>query len=503
MMLLIAVAFIAGLVTVLSPCILPILPVVLASSTGGRRRPLALVAGLVVSFAAFTLVISQIVMRLGLSAGLLRLAAVILLGFLGLALVVPTLGAHLERWLSRLPGLAPQGGSDAGWRGGLLTGATLGLLWAPCAGPILAAVTTLAATQRANLATVAVALAYAIGVGVPLLIIAYGGQAVIRRVPFFARHTLTIQKAFGVMMMVTAALIALNLDVTLSASAASLLPDDWSRRLSAIETSPQVTGELQALSGQTPGSRPTPGDVSLRNYGMAPELAGISNWLNSGPLTLAGLRGKVVMIDFWTYSCINCIRTLPYVTQWYSTYKDQGFVIIGVHSPEFAFERDTDNVVQAMKRFGITYPVAQDNSFSTWQAYNNLYWPAKYIIDANGDLRYTHFGEGAYDETERVIQALLAEAGKTVQEKPSSRSGCRLPRARRRRPILAWPGRDGSHLPSRRSSIGQGHSPCPNRYRYTPLPWVGSGCSGWNRRKHSSRRRRWPFTSAARTCTWS
>jgi cytochrome c biogenesis protein CcdA/thiol-disulfide isomerase/thioredoxin len=414
MLLLIAVAFIAGLVTALSPCILPILPVVLASSTGGRRHPLALIIGLVTSFAAFTLVVSQIVLRLGLSASLLRLAAVIILGLLGLSMIVPALGAHLESWLSRLPGLAPQGQSDSGWRGGILTGATLGLVWAPCAGPILAAVTTLAATQRVNLATVAVALAYSIGVGVPLLIIAYGGQAVIRGAPFFSRRTVAIQKAFGGLMIVTAVLIAFNVDVTLSASAASLLPAGWSNQLNAIETNSVVTGELQSLSSQTPHSQPAAAGASLPNLGAAPELTGITSWINSRPLTLASLRGKVVVIDFWTYSCINCIRTLPYVTQWYEKYKDQGLVIIGVHSPEFAFEHDPGNVAQAVKRFNITYPVALDNNLSTWSAFENEYWPAEYFIDANGDLRYTHFGEGEYDQTERIIQALLAEADSAV-----------------------------------------------------------------------------------------
>ena len=420
MVLLLSVAFVAGIVTVLSPCILPILPVVLASASGGRRRPLAVIIGLVASFAAFTLVISQIVMQLGLPANVLRLAAVVVIGLLGLAMIVPALTARVEMLLSRLPGLAPQQQSDDGWRGGLVTGATLGLVWAPCAGPILAAITTLAATQRVSLGAVAVALTYSIGVGVPLLAIAYGGHALITRLPALSRHTAGVQKVFGGLMIVTAALIAFNVDVTLSAQAASLLPADWSRRLTAIETDPAVISELRALAGnnsgnETPAATQAPSVAvasDLPIMGKAPEFAGISNWINSGPLTMAGLRGKVVLVDFWTYSCINCIRTLPYVTQWYERYKDQGFVVVGVHSPEFAFEHETANVTQATKQYHITYPVAQDNALRTWSAFDNIYWPAEYLIDAQGNVRHTQFGEGDYDQTERAIQSLLAEAGR-------------------------------------------------------------------------------------------
>jgi cytochrome c biogenesis protein CcdA/thiol-disulfide isomerase/thioredoxin len=423
MPLLLSVAFVAGVVTVLSPCILPILPVVLASATGGRRRPLAVIIGLVASFAAFTLVISQVVMQLGLPSNVLRLAAVVVIGLLGLSMIVPALSTRVEMLLSRLPGLAPQQQNDDGWKGGLLTGATLGLVWAPCAGPILAAITTLAATQRVSLGAVAVALTYSVGVGLPLLAIAYGGHALLTRLPALSRHTAAVQKVFGGLMIVTAALIAFNVDVTLSAQAANLLPADWSQRLTAIETDPAVINELRGLANDTGGGSAenpvvvqTPAAVaiasSLPNMGKAPEFAGISNWINSTPLTMAGLRGKVVLVDFWTYSCINCIRTLPYVTQWYERYKDQGFVIVGVHTPEFGFEHETANVTRAVQQYNIAYPVAQDNVFGTWSAFDNIYWPAKYLIDAQGNVRYTHFGEGDYDRTERAIQSLLAEAGR-------------------------------------------------------------------------------------------
>jgi thiol-disulfide isomerase/thioredoxin len=173
-----------------------------------------------------------------------------------------------------------------------------------------------------------------------------------------------------------------------------------------IGTPPRTESSLPSTTGQTQAATQK---VDLKNLGSAPELTGIDHWLNSDPLTIKSLKGKVVLIDFWTFSCINCIRTLPYVTKWYDTYKDQGFVIIGVHTPEFAFEKDTNNVADAIKHFNIHYPVAQDNEYGTWNAYNNQYWPAEYLIDKNGNIVYTHFGEGEYDHTENAIRQLLGE----------------------------------------------------------------------------------------------
>jgi cytochrome c biogenesis protein CcdA/thiol-disulfide isomerase/thioredoxin len=415
MLILLMVAFAAGLVTVLSPCILPVLPIVLGSSVnGGKARPLGVVAGLIVSFSVFTLAATRIVTLLHLSPTALRLAAIAIIAILGLTLVVPKLNQWLELALSRLPGLAPSQRRSGLW-GGLLTGASLGLVWAPCAGPILAAVATLAATQQVTTSTVAVIVVYSIGAGVPMLGIAYGGRAIVERSRGLARYGGWVQPAFGVLMLATAALMAFNLDVEFTVWATTTWAPGWTNTLQSIEQIAAVRGQLETLSGQnTATAVPLVAGAATEAGPAAPDFVGIDHWINSQPLTMAGLRGKVVLIDFWTYSCINCLRTLPYTTAWYAKYKDQGFVVVGVHTPEFAFEHDTSNVEAAVRRLNITYPVAQDNEYATWQAYQNQYWPAEYLIDAKGVVRHVHFGEGEYDQSEQAIQQLLKENGAAV-----------------------------------------------------------------------------------------
>jgi cytochrome c biogenesis protein CcdA/thiol-disulfide isomerase/thioredoxin len=405
------IAFAAGLVTVFSPCILPVLPVVLGSSvSGGKLRPVGVITGLIVSFSIFTLAISQIVALLGLSASVLRLVAVAVIAFLGLSLLIPALNERVERLFSRLPGMASTK-QRGGWWGGVLTGTSLGLVWAPCAGPILAAVTALAATQQVSAGTAIVVIAYAVGAGVPLLGIAYGGRALAQRAARLARYGGRVHQVFGGLMLATALLMAFSLDVTFTVWATNALPASWTTSLQSFEQSAAVQQQINQLSGPAaPTAMPIAASTNAAGP-AAPEITGITHWINSDPLTIQALHGKVVLIDFWTYSCINCIRTLPYTTAWYNKYKDQGLVVIGVHAPEFAFEQETANVEDAVKRYQITYPVAQDNQFKTWRAYSNNYWPAEYVIDAQGILRHTHFGEGQYDETEQVLQQLLKESG--------------------------------------------------------------------------------------------
>jgi cytochrome c biogenesis protein CcdA/thiol-disulfide isomerase/thioredoxin len=445
MLVLIVVAFIAGLVTAVSPCVLPILPIVLATGAdGNRRRPFLVITGLIASFSFFTLASVQIIQRLHLPSSTLRDVAIVIIAVFGLTLLVPALTTRFERLTAGLPRIGARlagttgtnrdgtigsgqglvGGSYAlaaqpragvaGIIGGLATGVGLGLVWTPCAGPILGAITSLAVTAPGSLATLELVIAYAFGAGLPLLAIAMGGRAALARLRMRSASAWA-GRAFGVLVLATAGLMAVGADTALSADLTSALPD-WTNTLQTLERSSDVQSALQGIgaNGGSTVTGPASGISGLPVGPAAPEFTGIDHWLNTSPLTMAQLKGKVVLVDFWTYSCINCIRTLPYVESWYQKYSSEGFVVIGVHTPEFAFEHDTGNVAAAIVRFGITYPVAQDNEYSTWTAYNNEYWPADYLIDATGHIRSTHFGEGDYNQTETEIRGLLAEAGQAA-----------------------------------------------------------------------------------------
>lgn len=365
------------------------------------------------SFSIFTLSISYLVSFFNFDPNLLRLFAVIVIGFLGITLVVPALSAKLEAAVSTLSSHFSSNTKRSGFWGGFLTGFSLGIIWAPCAGPILATIATLAGTQAVNLQIVLVTIAYVIGVGIPLFIFSYAGGAFFAKSRLLSKYTGRIQQVFGVIMILTALAIYTNYDKVIQVKLLDIFPS-YSSFLTSFESNATVQKQLDALKNTKEDIRknmPTQDDLFNVDY-PAPEFTGITKWLNTEkPLTMADLKGKVVLVDFWTYTCINCIRTLPYVTSWYDKYKDKGFVVIGVHTPEFAFEKDTNNVLGAIKQYNIHYPVAQDNDYATWKAFDNHYWPAEYLIDAKGVVRRTHFGEGEYDKMEEAIQKLLAEAG--------------------------------------------------------------------------------------------
>jgi cytochrome c biogenesis protein CcdA/thiol-disulfide isomerase/thioredoxin len=399
LLLLAGVAFVAGIVTALSPCVLPVLPVILAGgATGSERRPYAIVAGLVVSFTVFTLTAAAVLSALGLPDDLLRNIAIVVVALVGVALVWPRLGQILERPFTRL---SRRSSSDLG--GGFLLGLSLGLVFTPCAGPVIAAVATVAATERFSLDAVLVTLAYALGAGLVLLGFVLAGRRGLA-LPRFRRWAPAIRRGLGVAVILVAVLMAFGVDTELR----TRVPD-YTRTLQKLETSDAVQGRLDNLVSAR--KNVVSKDSTLDDFGPAPEFAGITGWINSKPLTLAELRGKVVVLDFWTYSCINCLRTLPYLKRWDETYRDKGLVIVGVHTPEFAFERVPSNVERAVKQLGVRYPVALDPKFGTWNAWGNRYWPAKYFIDRQGHVRYAHFGEGDYAENEGVIRDLLAEPG--------------------------------------------------------------------------------------------
>ena len=403
---LLVIGFLAGLVTALSPCILPVLPVVLAgSAAGGPRRPYAIVAGLVATFSLSVLFAAWLLDRLGLPLDLLRNVALALLFLVAATLLFPQLGAILERPLSRL---SRRRQGDLG--GGLVLGASLGLVMVPCAGPVLAAISVVAASREFDVEALALTFAYAMGIAVPLLLFALGGRQA-AHLSFIRRHALGVRRALGVVIAATALALALNVDRHFT----TIVPGYTRTAQDTIEGSGFAKRRLATLADAStgPGTETT---NALDDFGPAPEFAGITTWLNTPggrELTLDDLRGRVVLVNFWTYTCVNCLRELPHLKAWDEAYRPQGLTIVGVHAPEFAFEHVVSNVRGAVRDLGIRYAVPIDNDFGTWNAWANRYWPANYLIDRTGHVRYVHFGEGEYDRTEGAIRTLLAASKAT------------------------------------------------------------------------------------------
>ena len=401
---LLLVGFAAGFATAISPCVLPVLPILLAGgASGGKRRPYSIVAGLVLSFVVFTLGGAWLLDQLGLPKDFLRNLAIALLFVVAATLLVPRLADVLERPLYRL---TRRPSSDLG--GGFVLGLSLGLVFVPCAGPVLAVVSVLAATEEIGGRLILLTSAYALGAAVPMLAIALGGRAG-AGMKALRPHAQTVRRGLGAVIALTSLAIAFNVDRHFQTSV-----PDYTRKLQGwFEENSAASRELDELrGGERQEATAAPGGSRLPDFGEAHDFAGISQWINTPgdrPLSLSELRGKVVLIDFWTYSCINCLRTLPHLKAWDRTYRRDGLTIVGVHTPEFAFEQEEDNVRGAVDRLGVHYAVAMDNDFKTWDAFQNRYWPAKYLIDSRGHVRYVHFGEGEYEQTEARIRELLAE----------------------------------------------------------------------------------------------
>jgi cytochrome c biogenesis protein CcdA/thiol-disulfide isomerase/thioredoxin len=394
-MLLYAIAFLAGVVTAISPCVYPVLPIIFAGgASGGRRRPYAIIAGLVVTFILSLLFIGWVLDQLGLPQDFLRKVSIAFLLLFAATLVIPQLARAVERPFLRLT-RRPAG--DLG--GGFLLGASLGLLFVPCGGPVLGFITT----QTASLAggkRVGLAVAYALGAALPMLLLALGGQRAAGRMRSMNLQRPAVRAALGGVLALSALLIAFNVDKTLQTKVG-----DYTPFLQKAERSCYTRKQLgqRCLTTQPASSS------ALKDFGPAPPFTGISTWINSKPLTIASLRGRVVLVDFWTYSCINCLRTLPHLKAWDAAYRKAGLTIIGVHTPEFAFEHVPSNVRKATRELGVDYPVAIDDGYKTWDAYQNGAWPTEYLIDRRGHIREIKEGEGTYDETERTIRRLLGE----------------------------------------------------------------------------------------------
>ncbi|MDI9849257.1 cytochrome c biogenesis protein DipZ [Rhodoblastus sp. 17X3] len=441
-MLLFVLAFLGGALTIASPCILPVLPFVFAGAGQSfRRRGLPMLLGMAATFA---LVATLAAFGGGWAAhanSYGRALALALLAVFGLALVWPGLAERLSAPLVALGGRLSQQADGEEGKGGvgaaLLLGVATGLLWAPCAGPILGIILTGAALQGATIGTTLLLLAYGLGAATSLALALLVGGRVFAAMKRSLGLGEWARRAFGLAVLAAVAAIALGADTGFLARLSLANTSSWEEALlTKFGASPSnaaagaasvvmTPAEGAMMMGGGPNMMMAPaasGDAAkgaapaagLPIEGRAPSLAGAVEWLNSPPLTVEGLKGKVVLVDFWTYSCINCLRALPYVRAWSEKYRDQGLVVIGVHAPEFAFEKDPANVKRAVADLGLTYPVAIDNDYAIWRAFNNHYWPAHYFIDAQGRIRHHHFGEGDYAGSEKIIQQLLAEAGATA-----------------------------------------------------------------------------------------
>lgn len=404
-MILLLLSYLAGVLTIVSPCILPVLPFVFARADRPFvRNGLPLLVGMALTFAG---VASLAALGGGWAVRaneVGRWIALAVMAALGLSLLIPAVGDRLMRPFvaagSWLTDRVQRGSDDRGEvRSSLLLGVATGLLWAPCAGPILGLILTGAALQGAGVGSTVLLLAYAAGAATSLALALLVGGRVFKAMKGALGVGEWVRRGLGVLVLVGVAAIALGLDTGLLT------------RISAAGTG-RLEQALLTTVGRGVPTNTAPADLNnLPVEGVMPPLTGATTWINSPPLTREQLRGKVVVVDFWTYSCINCLRALPYVRAWAEKYKDQGLVVIGVHTPEFAFEKSEANVREAVARLGVAYPVAMDNDFAVWRAFKNQYWPAHYFIDAQGRIRHHHFGEGDYDGSERVIQQLLKEAG--------------------------------------------------------------------------------------------
>ncbi len=398
-MLTIIIAYLAGVITLLSPCVLPVLPLILSGTSGNKNRSYGIIFGFTSAFTALTLFLSTLVRILGISADFIRTSAILFIAFFALTILIPPLQLFWERITSKfLPKQSSK--TNNGFIGGLIFGLNLAILWTPCVGPILASVISLALTGTVTLQTFFITLSYSLGTASTMLLIMAFGRNLTSRL----RNPILLQKGLALLMLATAIAMYFGFDRQLQTKLLDLVPtvkilDNLEKNVTTVGVDPRVYPDSNA-------------------YPSAPDFTGGGTWLNSpNPLSLkTNLKGKVVLVDFWTYTCINCIRTLPYVQSWQEKYAAKGFTVVGVHSPEFEIEKNTKNVEDAITRHKLTYPVVQDNDFKIWSSYDNRYWPAHYLIDKEGRVRYTHFGEGNYLETENKIRELLDESPITGSE---------------------------------------------------------------------------------------
>ena len=417
-MTLVLIGLVGGIITGVSPCVLPVLPVVLLGggspdAAPARQRPYLVVLGLTVSFAVFTLFGSLILASLHLPDDAIRWLGLALLVLVGLGLLVPPLGHLLERPFYRFP----QRVSGSG-RSGLLLGVALGAVFVPCAGPVLAAITVAGATGHIGLRTIGLTLGFAAGTAIPLLAFALAGRGMSERIGAFRRHQGAFRTVSGVVVIALAVALTFNLSDIIQRA----IPNYTQAAGNALEKG-AAAPEGGTASLQDCETAALYGGSGLEQCGAAPAFSGIQQWFNTPggkPVTLASLKGRVVLVDFWAYSCINCQRELPHVEAWAKNYAADGLEVIGVHTPEYAFEHVPSNVAAGARRLGLTFPVALDNSYDTWNAYDNQSWPASYLIDAAGQIRHVSVGEGDYGYEEQLVRQLLTAAHPGVKLPPAT-----------------------------------------------------------------------------------
>jgi cytochrome c biogenesis protein CcdA/thiol-disulfide isomerase/thioredoxin len=378
-------ALLEGFGLAFSPCILPVLPLILAGgATGDKKKPFGIIFGFILSFTVFSLISRQLLGALDIGEDTVRTTSYALLALLGIVMLVPFFEEAFSKLTQGLAARAQNVQSGGGFTGGIGLGLLIGIVWTPCAGPILAAALLQVIQSKTSLEAALTVFLFSLGAAIPMLAIALSGKALAQR---FGKHTTTIRRTMGVIFIVFAGLGLAGVNIGTVAT---------------TMTAPAPIADSEGLKD------------GIANPYAAPELAGAVQWISSPPLKLSDLKGKVVLVDFWTYSCINCLRTLPYLKAWHEAYHDKGLVIIGVHAPEFAFEGKPENVEAAVKKYDVKWPVAMDNDFRIWGAYANKYWPAHYLIDKEGKVVYTHFGEGKYDVTEHNIRHLLGVTGRAA-----------------------------------------------------------------------------------------
>ncbi|MBN3965189.1 cytochrome c biogenesis protein DipZ [Pseudomonas gregormendelii] len=394
------IAFLGGILTVLSPCILPVVPFLFAGVDRSRTSILLTLGGMVLTFAlisSLAVVSSEWVVQ---ASNTGRHVALMVMALFALSLISARIGEWLARPFVLLGNrLDPDMRKMSGPAGSIMIGVATGLLWAPCAGPILGVILTGAMLQGANAGTSLLLVAYGLGSALSLGTLIFAGRGLVNRLKASIPVTGWLRRGAGVAVLAAAVVISTGADKTLLAGTSS--EGISSVEKGVLETVPKVLDYFVSK---------VKADTMDNAQGAMPSLAGAVQWLNSPELSGESLKGKVVLVDFWTFDCINCQRTLPYVKDWAKKYEKDGLVVIGVHTPEYGFERIIDNVRDQVKKLGITYPVAIDNNYAIWRNFDNQYWPAHYLVDAKGQVRYTHFGEGAYDAQEQMIQQLLEEA---------------------------------------------------------------------------------------------